>query len=80
MKEGFEPVINQLERYYETGYEKNCQLCIYVGEECVIDVCMANHTKGSKTKIDPESVGVLYSSGKSVGAILLGKMVEEGRL
>ena len=80
VKEGFEPVIKQLETYYGMGYEKNCQLTVYVKEECVIDIVMSNHTKGSKTKIDVDTVGCVYSSGKTIGAILLAKMVDEGRL
>ena len=55
VKSGFEPLIQELEKFYEMGYEKNCQLCIYVAEEIVVDVVMANpDPKNSKvkTKID----------------------------
>ena len=69
-----------LEEYYDMGYEKDCQLCVYVKEECVIDIVMQNSYENGKPKIDAESVGCIYSSGKSVGAILLAKMVEEGKL
>lgn len=81
VKEGFEPVINQLEKYYEMKYERNCQLCVYVGEECVIDIVMSNPFETSKTnKIDADSVTTIFSSGKTVGAILLAKMVDEGKI
>jgi CubicO group peptidase (beta-lactamase class C family) len=61
-------------------YEKNCQLCVYVKDECVIDVCMSNPDKKTKIKVDGDSVGTIYSSGKSVAAILIAIMVDQGRL
>ena len=42
VKKGFEPVIHELERLHEAGQDKRSQLCVYVGEEVVIDVTMNN--------------------------------------
>ena len=80
VKQGFEPVIAVLENFYAMKVERNCQLCVYVKEECVIDVVMANKDKQTNVLIDGESLGSIYSSGKTVAAILLAKMVEQGRL
>ena len=61
-------------------YEKNCQLCVYVKDECVIDVFMANPEKKSDIKVDGDSVSTIYSSGKSVASILIAVMVDQGHL
>jgi hypothetical protein len=37
-KREFEPVIAELEALAEKGIDKTGQLCVYVGNECVIDV------------------------------------------
>lgn len=45
VKEGYEPVKELFETFYETGQERHSQLCIYVGSECVVDIY------GTKDKI-----------------------------
>ena len=42
VKTGFEPVISVLERLYKMEQDKRGQLCVYVGEEVVIDVIINN--------------------------------------
>ena len=42
VKPGFEPVISVLERLYKMEQDKRGQLCVYVGEEIVVDVIMNN--------------------------------------
>jgi CubicO group peptidase (beta-lactamase class C family) len=73
VKVGFEPVVNYLEKLGKEGYDKTAQLCVYVGQECVIDVIMSadkDFTADHKTRI--------YSSGKSVASIMLAKVVDQG--
>ena len=40
---GFEPVKKIFCENFETGEEENAQLCVYVGHECVIDLCGSNN-------------------------------------
>ena len=66
VKAGFEPVIHHLESQGADGFDKKSQLCVWVGEECVIDVIMTDEpsfTADHKT--------VIMSSGKSIASIAL---------
>ena len=56
--------------------DKNVQLCIYVGEERVVDL-WAN--SGDDT-FSADSLVNVFSSGKSVESILMAALVEQGLL
>ena len=38
VKPGFEPVLWKFEEIHKNGNDTNSQLCVYVGEEVVIDI------------------------------------------
>lgn len=45
VKPGYEKVKTGFERIFELGLVKNAQLCVFVGEECVVDLCGTTKTK-----------------------------------
>lgn len=58
-------------------------MCVYVGEEEVIDITM-NDRKTKEEKEAPEikvdTLTTIFSSGKSVASILMAIMVDQGHL
>ena len=72
---GFESVKTLYEKNMYRWAERNTQLCVYVGDECVVDLW------GSTTH-DPnfsaDSLINVFSSGKSLEAITLAMLVERG--
>lgn len=69
--------------YFKNGVDKNSQLCVWVGGQCVIDLVGASQSKdggNGEVKYDANSVTDIFSSGKSVASVLIAMMVDEGRL
>ena len=77
---GYEPVVHGLEHMFQIGQDKLSQLCVYVGNECVVDVYGKYGKKEKKTNFGPDSMTAIMSSGKSVAAILMAIMVDKGYL
>lgn len=76
IKPGYQPVADKFETLFNRDFDKVSQLCVYVGEEKVIDLYgVATGFKG-----DGDSLANIYSSGKSVAAILIAIMVDQGHL
>ncbi len=74
---GFEEIRRLFEESLCTQAEINAQLCIYVGEQCVVDLY------GSATGDDgysDETIVNVFSSGKSLEAIAFASQVSDGRL
>ena len=82
VKEGYEPVIEAMERAYKIGHDKRSQLCAYVKGEKVVDVVMNNVESmgcGPEAKpITADTITSIFSSGKSVASILMAIMVDQG--
>ena len=78
----FLPVYDHFHSLFERGFDKNSQLCIYVGDRKVVDLCGTNGEakmmKGQEYGLD--TCQAVYSSGKSVASILIAKMVDEGKI
>jgi hypothetical protein len=55
-----------------TQAEVNAQLCIYVGEDCVVDLY---GTAVGDTDYSGETLANVFSSGKSLEAIALASLV-----
>ena len=72
---GYETVKAMFEENFRSGLDKNAQLCVYVNESKVIDLC------GSSTG-DPnftaDTLVNVFSSIKSVSAIVIAKLVDKG--
>jgi CubicO group peptidase (beta-lactamase class C family) len=69
VKPGFEFALQKFEELYEQGHDTRSQLCVYVGHECVINL-YGGVSEQSKTFI--------YSNGKTVSAIMLARLYEQG--
>ncbi len=74
---GFESVKQLFEHNMRTLAEKNAQLCVYVGEERVVDLWAS--TTGD-TDFNADSLVNVFSSGKSLESIALASLVAKGLL
>lgn len=72
VKPGYQPVKDKFESLFMKDFDKVSQLCVYVGEEKVVDLWGV--TAGYVA--DGNTLGNIYSSGKSVAAILIAIMVD----
>jgi CubicO group peptidase (beta-lactamase class C family) len=72
---GYESVRQLYEHNMATLAERNTQLCIYVGEQCVVDL-WASAIDDSRFSAD--SLVNVFSSGKSLEAIALAMLVDRG--
>lgn len=70
---GFESIKNQLAQNLSAARDRNAQLCIYVGEECVVDLWAS--AIGDES-FNGDSLVNVFSSGKSLESILLGMLVD----
>jgi CubicO group peptidase (beta-lactamase class C family) len=74
---GYESVKQLYEHNMNTLAERNTQLCIYVGEECVVDLWASAI---DDTAFSADSLINVWSSGKSLEPILLGMLIDRGLL
>ena len=74
---GFESVKALYERNMHTLAERNTQLCVYVGEERVVDLWASAI---DDTQFSADSLVNVFSSGKSLESILLATLVDQGLL
>ena len=72
---GFEPVKSLFEHNMRTQAEESAQLCVYVGEEKVVDVWAT-----SDSGFSADSLVNIFSSGKSFEAIAMAWLVSKGLL
>ena len=75
VKPGFEAVKETFQHRMASLKEINAQLCIYVEEECVVDLW------GSATddpNFGPDSLINVFSSGKSLESVALAMLVDRG--
>lgn len=75
--EGYEAVKAHFEKLLRKGCEDNAQLCVYVGKECVLDLA---GTAIGDDKYNADTLQHVFSSGKSVAAILTALQVDKGLL
>lgn len=69
VKPGFEHVLDEFQQMIIDGDDKRSQLCVFVGEEMVLDLY-----KG----VSPDAITTIFSSGKSIAAILMGVLHDKG--
>jgi len=74
---GFESVQRLYERNMRTLAERNTQLCVYVGDECVVDLWGSAIDDES---FNGDSLVNVFSSGKTLEAILLARLFDQGLL
>jgi len=73
---GYESVRDKFEENFRTGRETSAQLCVYVGEEKVVDLWGSIKDK----EFTGDSITNVFSSTKSLAAIALASLVDRGLL
>ena len=76
---GFEAVRDAFEAMMRTGCDTRAQLCVYAGEERVVDL-WATAADVDDEAFGPDSLVNVFSSTKSITAIVVAKMVDDGLL
>ena len=76
VQSGFEPVHELFRGSLTSGRDRNAQLCVYVGEDCVVDLWATN----GEEAFSPDSLVNVFSSGKSLESILLAMLADRGCL
>ena len=76
---GYESVRDMFEKMLRDGVDTKAQVCIYVGEEKVVDLW------GLAPEVEddlygPDSIVNMYSSTKVLTSIVVAKMVDRGLL
>ena len=74
---GYEPVKALYERNMARLAERITQLCVYVGEECVVDLW---GSAVDDSAFSGDSLVNVFSSGKSLESIALGLLFDRGLL
>eukprot|EP00090_Calanus_glacialis_P014614 TRINITY_DN23439_c0_g1_i1.p1 TRINITY_DN23439_c0_g1~~TRINITY_DN23439_c0_g1_i1.p1 ORF type:complete len:422 (-),score=98.83 TRINITY_DN23439_c0_g1_i1:67-1332(-) len=74
---GYESVRDMFEANFREGRETNAQLCVYVGDELVIDLYASLYDSSSYTG---DTLSNVFSSTKSLTAICMARMVDNGLL
>ncbi len=74
---GYEPVKQLFEHNMRTLTERNTQLCVYVEQECVVDLWASAIDDES---FNADSLVNVFSSGKTLEAITLAMLVDRGLL
>ena len=73
---GYETVKEMFEENFRAGREDNAQLCVYVGEELVVDL----YASLSSPTYNGDTLTNVFSSTKSLTAICMARMVDKGLL
>ena len=71
----FSRVKDVFEQHMKDGKDANSQLCIYVQNKCVVDLWSK-----FDPKFGPDSLQIIFSSGKSIASIITAVQVEKGLL
>ena len=74
---GFEPIRSLFEQNMHRYLEDKAQLCIYVKDQCVVDLWAR---PSDEPAFDGDALINVFSSGKSLESIALAWLVSEGRL
>jgi len=75
VRAGFEPVKEMFEANFRRGKEENAQLCVYVNGEVVVDLWGGTDEQSNGSTLYP-----IFSSSKSITAIVIGMLVDRGHL
>jgi len=74
VSKGFEPVKEMFTENFRVGREDSAQLCVYVGEEKVVDLWAS----ASVPTYNADTLTNVFSSGKSLTAIAMAVMQDRG--
>merc|ERR1711936_1568758 len=70
---GFGPVKKEFEEYFRNGMESRGQLCVYVGDEKVIDLYGSIYDNDD---FGPSNLIPIFSAGKMLTSIIIGVLVD----
>ena len=76
VKPAFEPVRELFQQSLSAARDKNAQLCIYVGEERVVDLWASS----GSDDFSADTLVNVFSSGKSLESILMAMLADQGLL
>ena len=76
---GYESVRDMFAQLLRDGEERHLQLCVYVGQECVVDL-WGSSSKSVDEQFGPDSLINVFSSTKCLEAIVVAKCVDRGRI
>ena len=80
VKSGYESIKQMFESFYKDELDLNSQLCIYVDNEVVVDLC--GHTPEDERNKDhtfgPDTTTTIWSSGKAVADIMMAILFDQG--
>jgi CubicO group peptidase (beta-lactamase class C family) len=71
-------VLDKFQALYNGEYDRQSQLCVYVGDEKVIDIYGKNNT--DVIPFDGNSIMNLFSCGKTVASLMIARQVHDGNL
>ena len=74
---GFEPVKSMFEENFKAGLEVSSQLCVYLGDEMVVDLW---GTVDERSGFSPDHLIPVFSSSKNLTSIVLALLVDKGNL
>ncbi|KAI9034558.1 beta-lactamase/transpeptidase-like protein [Hyaloraphidium curvatum] len=80
VKPGYEPVREAFEANFAKGVEIGASFAAFVDGECVADLVGGWKDPGRTAEFDTTTVAPVFSCGKAVMAIIVAKLVSEGRL
>ena len=75
----FEPVVRKFEDYFRMASDKNSQLCVYVGDRCVIDA-WGETPMHKQPKFTADTCTCIFSSSKMIAVLLMALMADQGHL
>ena len=76
---GFEPVKDMFEAMLRSGCDRRAQLCVFMGEERTVDL-WGTAADIVDDHFGPDSLLNVFSSTKTITAIVVAKMVDKGLL
>ena len=74
----FQPLEQAFENLFIDGYDKNSQLSVYYKGEQVVDLCGSSKSIGNSQIFDADSLTTIYSNSKTVSALLMAKLYDQG--
>ncbi|CAJ0607301.1 unnamed protein product [Cylicocyclus nassatus] len=79
--EAFKPVLDTFRNNFRRGWERDgAALCVYYQGECVVDIWGGFADRESERRWREDTLQIIFSTSKVVGAICVAMLVDRGRL
>jgi len=76
----FDPVRRAFEANFAAGEEIGARFCVTIEGEVVVDLWGGSADRGGSTPFDQSTVAPVFSSTKAVAALMIARLVGQGRL